>query len=126
MKLVIDINLSPKWAEFLQTHGFDAVHWFGIGDPRAPDPVMMAWARERGCVVFTHDLDFSRILALTRATGPSVFLVRTEDVLPSAIGGRVQTQLAGFGDDDPQGFDSFPTDALASRGQSLQIPARRA
>jgi predicted nuclease of predicted toxin-antitoxin system len=93
MKLVIDINLSPKWAEFLQTHGFDAVHWFGIGDPRAPDPVMMAWARERDCVVFTHDLDFSRILALTRATGPSVFLVRTEDVLPSAIGTLVVRTL---------------------------------
>jgi predicted nuclease of predicted toxin-antitoxin system len=53
----------------------------------------MAWAREHEFILFTHDLDFSRILALTRASGPSVFLVRTEDVLPSAIGALVVRAL---------------------------------
>lgn len=86
MKLLIDINLPPEWADLFTEHGFGCAHWSAVGDPRAPDAVIMKWARDHGYVVFTHDLDFSRILALTRASGPSVFQVRTEDVLPSAIG----------------------------------------
>jgi predicted nuclease of predicted toxin-antitoxin system len=46
----------------------------------------MEWARRNGHVVFTHDMDFSALLAVTGATGPSVLQVRAQDVLPSAIG----------------------------------------
>lgn len=46
----------------------------------------MEWARRGGYVLFTHDLDFSALLAATEATGPSVLQVRTQDVLPDAIG----------------------------------------
>lgn len=46
----------------------------------------MNWAREREHVVFTHDLDFSAMLAATEAKGPSVLQVRSQDVLPRAIG----------------------------------------
>ena len=45
----------------------------------------MAWAREHRHVVFTHDLDFSTLLALTRATGPSVIQVRSHNVLPDQL-----------------------------------------
>ena len=45
-------------------------------------------------VVFTHDLDFSAILAATGAAGPSVLQVRTQDVLPAAIGDDVVRVLA--------------------------------
>jgi predicted nuclease of predicted toxin-antitoxin system len=39
--------------------------------------------------VFTHDLDFGALLALTRAQGPSVIQVRAQNVLPDAIGDLV-------------------------------------
>lgn len=45
----------------------------------------MAWARENGHVVFTHDLDFGTLLALARASGPSVVQVRAHDVLPDHL-----------------------------------------
>jgi predicted nuclease of predicted toxin-antitoxin system len=48
----------------------------------------MEWARANQAVVFTHDLDFGRLLALTAAGGPSVVQLRTHDVLP-AVAGRV-------------------------------------
>jgi predicted nuclease of predicted toxin-antitoxin system len=51
--------------------------------------MIMAWARDSGFVVITHDLDFSAILASTEALGPSVIQVRTQDVLPDAIGSDV-------------------------------------
>jgi len=45
----------------------------------------MGWAREHQHVVFTHDLDFGTLLALTRATGPSVIQVRTQNVPPAHL-----------------------------------------
>jgi predicted nuclease of predicted toxin-antitoxin system len=86
MRILLDMNLSPSWVGFLQQEGFEAVHWSAVGDPRASDATIMAWARSGNYVVFTHDLDFSAILATTHASGPSVLQVRTPDVLPGAIG----------------------------------------
>ena len=42
----------------------------------------MDWARASQYVVFTHDLDFGTLLAVTRAEGPSVIQIRAQDVLP--------------------------------------------
>jgi predicted nuclease of predicted toxin-antitoxin system len=56
----------------------------------------MRWALARGYVVFTHDLDFGALLALTTATGPSVIQVRTQDVLPESLGPTVVAALRRF------------------------------
>ena len=87
--LLIDMNLSPLWVVFLAARGVASVHWSTLGDPRATDATIMAFARSRGWVVFTHDLDFSALLAATGASGPSVLQIRAQDVLPAAIGEHV-------------------------------------
>lgn len=120
MKLVVDIGLSPDWVGLFREHGFEAVHWSEVGNPRAPDIVIMAWAREHGYVVFAHDLDFSRILALTRASGPSVFQVRTEDVLPLSIGALVIRALQQHGEALRAGA-IVVLDATSSRARILPI-----
>jgi predicted nuclease of predicted toxin-antitoxin system len=86
VQLLIDMNLSPEWVAELARHGWSAVHWSTVGDPTAEDAVLMAWALANGYVVFTHDMDFGAMLALTHATGPSVFQVRGQNVLPEDIG----------------------------------------
>jgi predicted nuclease of predicted toxin-antitoxin system len=86
IRIVIDMNLSPDWIAVLQQNGWNAVHWSTIGNPRATDRVIMDWANANGYVVFTHDLDFGTMLALTHARGPSVLQVRAEDVLPDHLG----------------------------------------
>ena len=98
MKLLIDMNLSPLWVAFLAAHGVDAVHWSSVGVPSAPDVEIMAHARDHGLVVFTHDLDFGVLLALTRSAGPSVLQVRTQAVLPDDIGDLVLRVLNTFAD----------------------------
>ena len=85
VQLVVDMNLSVEWIAELAKHGWSAVHWFSVGDPRADDSVIMAWALANGYVVFTHDLDFGTMLALTHAAGPSVLQVRGQNVLPEDI-----------------------------------------
>lgn len=86
MKILLDMNLSPQWVRFLEQEGFEATHWSTVGDPRATDATIMSWAAKNGFVVFSHDLDFSALLAATQAAGPSVVQVRTQDVMPEAIG----------------------------------------
>ena len=99
MKLVIDANLSPGWAALFEEAGHAALHWFDVGAPDATDRIIMAWAHERGRVVFTHDLDFSALLAATQAEGPSVLQVRAQDVLPDAMGAVVLQALGRFTDE---------------------------
>jgi predicted nuclease of predicted toxin-antitoxin system len=89
MRLLIDMNLSPRWVELLIKAGFDAVHWSAIGPGNAPDVQIINFAREQGYVVLTHDLDFGAILAATQGRKPSVVQIRSEDVGVEAIGQRV-------------------------------------
>jgi predicted nuclease of predicted toxin-antitoxin system len=96
MKLLIDMNLSPRWTEVFERHGWVAVHWLNVGDPRAEDRVIMDWARANGFVVLTHDLDFGALLATTHAHGPSVIQVRAQDVLPGHLEGIVVAALEQY------------------------------
>ncbi len=86
MKVLIDMNLSPEWVNVLEQHGLYAAHWREIGDPRASDNTIMAWARENGYIVLTQDLDFGTLLATTNVRGPSVIQVRAKDVMPQTLG----------------------------------------
>ena len=92
-KLLIDMNLSPQWVPVLQEHGWEAVHWSDVGDPRASDRAIMDWSMAHQYVVFTHDLDFGTMLAITHDVGPSVIQVRAENILPDYLGGSVVAAL---------------------------------
>lgn len=93
MKLLIDMNLSPRWVDLLTDGGIEAAHWITLGAMNAPDSVIMAFAKTHGHVVLTHDLDFSAILAATQGDKPSVVQIRAEDVSPEAIGKPVLNAL---------------------------------
>jgi predicted nuclease of predicted toxin-antitoxin system len=81
VKILIDMNLPPAWCEILRQDGWEAVHWSEVGSPTATDREVLSYAERNRYVVFTHDLDFSAMLALARATGPSVIQVRAQDTL---------------------------------------------
>ena len=96
MKLLIDMNLSPKWVSVLKEAGFEAAHWSSIGRPDAPDYEILAYAKSNRYVVFTHDLDFGTILAATKADYPSVIQIRTQDVTPEYLRPLVVSALHQF------------------------------
>lgn len=89
MKILLDMNLSPSWVEALAESRIEAIHWSTIGPADARDRVIFDWARQNDFVILTHDLDFGTILALTRASGPSVIQVRTQDIMPASLGAKV-------------------------------------
>lgn len=103
MKLLIDMNLSPKWVGFLTAAGFDAVHWSVIGAINAHDAEIMRYARERACVVVTSDLDFGTILAVTHGNKPSVVQLRSDDLSHEVIGKPVIDALRQLRDELEQG-----------------------
>lgn len=89
MKVLIDMNLSPRWEELLAQEGFEAAHWSTLGTWNAPDTEIMAYARANNYVVLTHDLDFGAILAATHGKKPSVVQIRAEQLSPNVIGKQV-------------------------------------
>jgi len=90
------MNLSPSWVEALRTMGFEAVHWSSVGDPRAPDREILAYASSQGYVIFTNDLDFGAILAGSAATSPRVIQVRAADVTPAGLAPLVRDALGQY------------------------------
>ena len=89
MKILIDVNLSPAWADFLSKSGHDAVHWSGLGSPSAEDAVLLEYAAANGFVILTHDLDYGALLAHRGDPLPSVVQLRLQDVVPAAAGEAV-------------------------------------
>ena len=80
MKILIDMNLPLKFADFFVGKGIDAVHWIKIGAPTAKDTEIMAYAYENGYIVMTSDLDFNVLLAIIRKLKPSVVQLRTQRI----------------------------------------------
>jgi predicted nuclease of predicted toxin-antitoxin system len=86
VKLLIDMNLSPVWLDFLRSAGIEAAHWASAGEPDAPDTDIVAYAAAKDHVILTHDLDFGAILAATNGARPSVVQFRAGDLSPDTIG----------------------------------------
>jgi predicted nuclease of predicted toxin-antitoxin system len=96
LSILVDMNLSPDWVPVLTAAGWSAVHWSTIGDRAADDATLTAWALANQHIVFTHDLDFGTMLALTHATGPSVLQVRGQNVLPEDISPVILAALTRY------------------------------
>ncbi|MGB2900751.1 MAG: DUF5615 family PIN-like protein [Candidatus Acidiferrum sp.] len=93
MKLLVDMNLSPKWVGLFHDSGWQAVHWSAVGQPTARDSEIMTFAAANNYVVVTHDLDFGAILAVTHGKKPSVVQIRSEDVSAEFIGKQTVAAL---------------------------------
>lgn len=123
MKLLVDMNLSPRWVRMLTDAGIEAVHWSNLGANNAPDPEIMAYARMNDCVVLTHDLDFSAILAATHGEKPSVVQIRADDVSPDAIGKQVIVALLQMAPELEAGA-LLTVDPNRTRLRVLPLPSR--
>jgi|KBSMisStandDraft_5_1062788.scaffolds.fasta_scaffold01824_6 predicted nuclease of predicted toxin-antitoxin system len=93
MKLLIDMNLSPRWAEFLNRAGWETVHWSLVGKASATDSELMGYAAQHDQVVITYDLDFAAILAATHGHKPSVVQLRTDNLDTRVVGEKLVSAL---------------------------------
>jgi len=83
----------------------------------------MQWARDNACIIFTHDLDFTTLLAVTDATGPSVIQVRTQNALPEAVGETLFKAIRQFEHELKSGA-LLSIDSHRSKARMLPLKAK--
>src|SRR5579863_9585218 len=105
MRILIDMNLTPRWVPLLSSAGHDAVHWSLIGSISAKDREICDYSRQAGFVILTNDLDFPQILAHTRESAPSVVLLRGEPLVPEVRGPALLSALLDCESELAQGGD---------------------
>lgn len=93
MKVLVDMNLSPRWVTELRSRNIESTHWSAVGANTAPDVQVLAWCAQHDYVLLTHDLDFGAILAASKGGKPSVVQLRTLDILPESMAGRIEATL---------------------------------
>lgn len=76
MNLLLDENLIPAFRDILIDLGHNARHVYDVDLDQTPDEDIVAFAKASGETILTNDLDFSRIMALSRAELPSVITFR--------------------------------------------------
>jgi len=119
VRFLIDMPLSPQLAEFLTSIGHDAVHAGKIGLAMAPDVSIMALASTENRIVVTADLDFPRLLAHSKASGPSLILFRGGNWSDAAVVGRLRQILTAT---EKTGLDNTILVVDANRIRRRHLP----
>jgi predicted nuclease of predicted toxin-antitoxin system len=104
VNLLVDANLSPAVAAELCDAGHDAVHVIDVGLATALDPEIADYADANDLVIVTVDTDFPMLIALRRATSPSVVLLRgVNELAPDQHAALLIANLPAVTDDLQRG-----------------------
>lgn len=104
MKLLLDANLAPRVAQGLQDAGFEAAHVADLELVTATDDEIFDRASADGFIVVTADSDFGMLLALRRASSPSVVHLRdVAELGPDGHLGLLKANLAQVQEDLDRG-----------------------
>lgn len=76
MKILVDQNLEKHIAKSLTLAGHAALHTTEIGMPTATDEDLFQYCRDAGLLFITADVKLTKFLASSKATSPSVVIVR--------------------------------------------------
>jgi predicted nuclease of predicted toxin-antitoxin system len=96
MRFLLDMGLARSTARHLRQQGHDAVHLRDQGLQRLSDEEIIAKANAEDRVILTHDLDLSRIIALSQSTCPSVITFRLSNMRPERVNHYLDGMLGKF------------------------------
>ncbi len=100
MKFLVDMPLPPALATWLRSQRHDAVHALDLALDRATDTAIIARAAAEKRTIVTADLDYPRLLALSRATEPSLVLFRGADWAELTVIDRMSAILRSLGTEE--------------------------
>ena len=96
MRFVLDQGVPRDAAALLRGLGHECAHAGELGMCKTSDSEILVVALERAAVVVTLDAEFHTILALSRASGPSVVRIRMQGLGGPELVEWVQRVLVGF------------------------------
>jgi predicted nuclease of predicted toxin-antitoxin system len=96
VRLLANMNISPKTVETLRAQGWDIVRVSQLLPVNATDQQILDLAREQGRTVVTQDLDFSALLALGGHDRPSLVTLRLAVADPETVSRRLMGTLGGL------------------------------
>jgi predicted nuclease of predicted toxin-antitoxin system len=103
MKLLLDQGLPRSAVRLLREAGIDSLQVGEIGLSTANDSTILQRARNDQRVVVTLDADFGALLAISRATSPSVIRIRLEGLYGQKAADIIQTVLEHCAEDLEKG-----------------------
>jgi predicted nuclease of predicted toxin-antitoxin system len=93
----MDAQLSHRLQSPLAAAGYEAIHVDAIGLGTATDPQIAEAAVQLGRIVLTQDRDFGALLAQSRASRPSVVLLRFDRIVrPDEQVARIADALRAY------------------------------
>ena len=85
MKFLADMGISPKTVDFLIALGFESIHLRALKLNKMLDSEILNKAKNEGFILLTHDLDFSELVAASKAKLPSVIIFRLRNMQPNNV-----------------------------------------
>jgi len=104
-----DMNISPISVRDLRNDGWSIIRVSEVLAADSADDLILDYAREHGLVIITHDLDFSRLLAVGGHDGPSVINLRLDEPSPGRVAKRLRSARSTL------------IDLIASKGAVITI-----
>lgn len=97
MKFLIDAQLPPALAAWLQRTGHEAIHVRDVGLREADDAAIWNYAVQNGTVIVTKDEDFvARSVHTAESTPPVVVWLRVGNATNRALEPWIEARLAGI------------------------------
>ncbi len=103
LRFLADMGIPQRTVAWLRSQTYDAVHLREEALQRLPDDDIVFKAIAERRIILTHDLDFSRIVALSSESLPSVITFRLDDMRAAQVNRYLQQVLHQFAAELEQG-----------------------
>jgi predicted nuclease of predicted toxin-antitoxin system len=103
LRFLADMGIPQRSVVWLRSHSHDAVHLREESLQRLSDDDIVTKAMAERRIILTHDLDFSRIVALSSEALPSVITFRLDDMRAPQVNKHLEQVLERFDAELEQG-----------------------
>jgi len=93
VRLLVDLNISPRTVALLRSVGHDVVRVNELIPPSATDAAIVDAARVASRTIITQDLDFSAIVVLSGRRRPSVISLLLASSRVERVNARLEEVL---------------------------------
>ena len=112
MKFLADMGISPKSALFLRDLGYESFHLTELGLGKLADSDILLKAKNEKFIVLTHDLDFSELIAASKAKLPSVVAFRLRNMKAENVNRNLNKILNSYQNELQKGSVISVTEGL--------------